>query len=1397
MKKKWSKALSLALAVSMCANGVSVTTDNGAKVVAATKKKQAATEKKGEALKTSKKETKAYAEGQAIVMYRNNEDTVKGLSLGKAAKDISIERTCDFSDTTKAKNSVSAKSNKQSKNNFSVSLVKSSKYTTKELIKKLAQEDNVLAVEPNYTYQATGTADYSKYLWGLDNKGQNGGTENEDINLDAVSGEQSSDKERVVAVIDTGINYKNDDLKNVVWNNPYTDQLKGEHGYDFYNIDADPLDDNGHGSHCSGIIAGDSTDGKGIRGVASGNTKIMALKFLDEDGSGYGFDAICAYNYIYKAQQLGVNVVAVNNSWGGSTEETDEILKQIIDMVGEKGAVTVCAASNDSEDNDSYDVSPANIDSPYIITVAASNEKGELANFSNYGKESVEIAAPGTDILSTVSEDTFTPSIYENKDELCGYYNDFSKEFAGSIQDDNEENTVETDLSNGKFNYTVVKDGDGEVTFTKETKEFFGTKSENSASAKLSIKGAQEGETYYLYLPYDAKKSDTPIYQNFMFKAESPDIDWYTESPSYISVGDVPVASGGSIETLDDGKFFGYVDIYNSSNYWDQISFETWSKVKKSEQRALVYAFIIEKDGDYALYFDDVAYSKANVKSEEFGQYAFYNGTSMAAPYVTGTVALTKGLYPDESAIETRARVIGSATKKEALKDKVSTGGVVDLSKIKNPSPVVFGGSISADGVVTVDGKFFGQDSTVTVNGNAVDVISRTDSSISFKGAYDTKLDVKVEKNGYTSEKEFFFVSGTDMKKKGVSVNNWRQGSVVTDGDKLYYVTNDGGIISYDVDNKNSYMDLSKMDMYENAELPMLYGETKDVAFEQKEIFGEDTETIVVYDLYSPTNAVSLGKQLYTVARMDVNYSEENALVTYDTKEAKWVKVADIPKEYVGVEKITMASYAGKLYLIGGFNTDKEKSIATVYSYDLTTKTWTKVADMPEGRYGAKAVATNNKLVVTLGGNENGGCKTNYIFDGTAWTKGADLEGVVDTATYSYSIPYEEGMKETDDIEVNTLFETASKKMKYYDAAVGATDAGVIYTGIRVNGMGNTFSYDLASNSFKNETIKLTTNSSEDTVYGATIGNTFYTLSGQEYEEELDYYLFLYNNGNGVTANNVQEESGHDYGFGKEADELIFISSTDVKHKTVEVKEKATENAYKGVINGLGKYEIGDTITLTAVPGNDYYLKALYVNGKKVQNGYTVTATEDLDGMTVYAEYGEYVTSIEMLTKDTIVAGESKTLTAMTFPTTATDQTLIWSSSDTSVVKVDSTGKITAGAKAAGKSATITVVAADRKKVVATCKVTVKSKVAVKSIKLTASKKTVKAGKSVTVKATVSPKNATSAKVKWTSSKKKYATVNSKGKVTTKKAGKGHTVTITATSVSNPTVKGKIKIKIK
>jgi subtilisin family serine protease len=153
----------------------------------------------------------------------------------------------------------------------------------------------------------------------------------------------------------------------------------------------------------------------------------MALKIFDENGTGTGMEAVGAYNYIYKAQQLGTNIVAVNNSWGGTgDDEESKILKNLIDLVGENGAISVCAAGNDGADNDTYSDIPSGIDSDYIISVAASNEKDELATFSNYGKESVDIAAPGTDILSTVSYDCFNPGIYADTDALCSTFYDYN-----------------------------------------------------------------------------------------------------------------------------------------------------------------------------------------------------------------------------------------------------------------------------------------------------------------------------------------------------------------------------------------------------------------------------------------------------------------------------------------------------------------------------------------------------------------------------------------------------------------------------------------------------------------------------------------------------------------------------------------------------------------------------------------------------------------------------------------------------------------------------------------------------------------------------------------------------------------------------------------------------------
>jgi len=162
-------------------------------------------------------------------------------------------------------------------------------------------------------------------------------------------------------------------------------------GYDYANIDANPMDDNGHGTHVAGTIAAIGNNGIGVTGV-SWNTKIMPLKFLSSSGSGYTSNAIKAINY---AKKNGATIASC--SWGGSG--TDKALQDAI--TNAPGILFVCAAGNSAKNTDSYPQSPSSLPNTNILAVAASDAQDKMASFSNYGVKSVDVAAPGVSILST------------------------------------------------------------------------------------------------------------------------------------------------------------------------------------------------------------------------------------------------------------------------------------------------------------------------------------------------------------------------------------------------------------------------------------------------------------------------------------------------------------------------------------------------------------------------------------------------------------------------------------------------------------------------------------------------------------------------------------------------------------------------------------------------------------------------------------------------------------------------------------------------------------------------------------------------------------------------------------------------------------------------------------
>ncbi|MGB3493119.1 MAG: S8 family peptidase [Elainellaceae cyanobacterium] len=253
------------------------------------------------------------------------------------------------------------------------------------------------------TTDFTADPDFSE-LWGLDNQGQTGGTVDADIDA-TEAWDISTGQDVVVAVIDSGVDYTHPDLAQNMWvntgetpNNGIDDDGNGfvddYYGYDFANDDSDPFDDDGHGTHVAGTIAAVGDNDIGVVGVAP-NAKIMALKFLDASGFGETFDAIQAIEY---AILMGADIS--NNSWGGSFYSA--ALEDAIAAANDAGQLFVTAAGNSSSNNNIFPSYPANYDFDNVISVASTDANDELSWFSNVGSTSVDLAAPGSDIYSTI-----------------------------------------------------------------------------------------------------------------------------------------------------------------------------------------------------------------------------------------------------------------------------------------------------------------------------------------------------------------------------------------------------------------------------------------------------------------------------------------------------------------------------------------------------------------------------------------------------------------------------------------------------------------------------------------------------------------------------------------------------------------------------------------------------------------------------------------------------------------------------------------------------------------------------------------------------------------------------------------------------------------------------------
>ena len=303
-------------------------------------------------------------------------------------------------------------------------------------LKALRSRADVVYAEPNFIRQADAVPNDPRYpdLFGLKNGTSGSAGTSAESAWDTTTGNQNV----VVGVVDSGIDIEHRDLKDNIFvntgevpNNNVDDDGNGfiddVNGWDFINNDRtvfDSANEDFHGTHVAGTIGARGNNSIGVVGV-NWNVQIMPLKAIGLTGTN---DArlLAAFSYVRMMRQRGVNLRALNNSYGG--QRFSQSLLDGVRLLHDAGILFIASAGNESLNNDSVAHFPGDFDSPNVISVAASTQFGSFAsNFSNFGGRSVHLIAPGAGILSTTPRGYTGPGLVAAHTEPDGStYSNFS-----------------------------------------------------------------------------------------------------------------------------------------------------------------------------------------------------------------------------------------------------------------------------------------------------------------------------------------------------------------------------------------------------------------------------------------------------------------------------------------------------------------------------------------------------------------------------------------------------------------------------------------------------------------------------------------------------------------------------------------------------------------------------------------------------------------------------------------------------------------------------------------------------------------------------------------------------------------------------------------------------------
>lgn len=570
-------------------------------------------------------------------------------------------------------------------------------------------------------------SDLTEFQWGMSNNGSMGGVSAEEAvdieysgwNDAAAAGDL---KEVVVAVIDSGVDETNPDLAGVLWDEgeeyPELTVLGGDtHGFSTVpdTTSTSPISaEQSHGTHVAGIIAAEWNN-EGTSGVAP-NAKIMSVRSEVDAAS----DMLRCINYVTEAAKAGVNVRVANCSWGMGSNAS-RAFDVAFTQMGKAGVMAVFASGNSDSDMDATLNTISTLrDNPYVVVTDSIDASGELSMFSCYGQATTDVVAPGSTILSTWP--TSDPQYLGEEDDAAALYESF----------DGETRVADGVLDEG----SPVAGGNAVLSFRYPSGE--------SASVVPDEKRF-DGDAS-LELSYNAEEAISLGAGGLMaVRSNELDLSDLPEKPRYFSIRMTSeCANGGSgypqvmvsVNTTDGsqsaplsvvsefgiggdswtGYFVELPENTDFENFGITISYLNLQISVLGGQRQAQVA-------DGTIYIDSIGLGSDLVP------YKYSQGTSMAAPSVTGAAAVIAGMHSEDSAAQLAAYVKGAAAG-DAYEESCSTGGYATVDGAANPSPVPVEAEVAEDGAtVTVRGYFVPDDVRVSIGGTSCAVVSR-DSTV-------------------------------------------------------------------------------------------------------------------------------------------------------------------------------------------------------------------------------------------------------------------------------------------------------------------------------------------------------------------------------------------------------------------------------------------------------------------------------------------------------------------------------------------------------------------------------------------------------------------------------------------------------------------------------------------